>query len=219
MSTAATLNAEAPHKLMKVYAEALEALRGHDLEERCQAAGFPWDPVAIKLSLMGQGFVFSVPDFCLTVEARDRDTTVAGADSERLTDRILLLHYLARASGSPLSGRRVGFDQLAGGRYYGGNFHNRAELPLAKLFSKAPDRLLAVASGLDGKIASYGDVSIEIAPFPRVPMIFILWTGDDEMPANGKVLFDDTVEGYLSTEDMAVLGDTVIRRMKELIAI
>jgi len=211
------LDATAPHKLMNVYREALDSLRGRDLEERCRAAGYDWDPHSIRLSMLGRPFVFSVPDLCLEAEEEDRDTSVAGADSERLTERILLLHYLRLASGALPSGRRVGFDQLAGGRYYGGNFHKRAEAPLARIFSGQPERLLAVAQRLGGTEANYGDVSVEILPFPRVSMTLILWTGDDEMPSNGKVLFDDTVEGYLSTEDIAVLGDSVIRRLRELL--
>ncbi len=212
-----TLNAEAPHKLMHVYSEALEALRGKDLAARCRAAGYDWGPEAIRLPFLGRPFVFSVADFSLASEGEDLDTTVAGADSNRLSAKIIILHYLAKASGVPLSGRLVGFDQLAGGRFYGSNFNKRLEQPLTRYFAGAPEKLRLVARDLGGEDSSYGDVSVEIRPFPKIPMTLIVWTGDDEMPGNAKALFDDSVEEYLCTEDIAVLGDLVIRRLKELI--
>ncbi len=173
-----TLNAEAPHKLMNVYAEALEGLRGKDLAARCRAAGFGYDPVAIQLPFLGRPFVFSVADFDLVSDEADGDRTVAGANANRLSEQIVLLHYLAKASGVPHSGRLVGFDQLAGGRFYGSNFNKRLEQPLTRYFAGAPDRLRAVAKELGGRDASYGDVSVEITPLPRIPMTLIVWTGE-----------------------------------------
>jgi hypothetical protein len=49
-------------------------------------------------------------------------------------------------------------------------------------------------------------------------MTLVVWPGEDEIPASGKVVFDSTAEEHLSTEDIAVLGDQVIRRLKELSA-
>ncbi len=212
-------SAQAPHKLVRVYTEAIEALRGSDLERRCEAAGYAWDPKSIPMPLLGRQYSFSVTDFELLPERQDADTagtSVGTADPDSLSERILVLHYLARAAGTPLSGRLVGFDQLPGGRFYGGAFRKRAEAPLAGLFSRQTESLVETAEKLGGTRGTFGDVSVVISPFPRVPMTLIVWTGDDEMPANGKVLFDDTAEGYLSTEDLAVLGEVVFRRLKQI---
>jgi hypothetical protein len=212
-----TPSAESPHKLVRVYREAIEALRGHDLNRRCEAAGYAWHPESIPMPFLGRRFVFSVPAFDLLPEQADKGTSAGTADPDTLAERILVLHYLEKATGTPLSGRLVGFDQLAGGRFYGSAFRKRTEVPLAGMFAREPARLAEVAGKLGGTKGNHGDASAVIAPLPRVVMTLIVWTGDDEMPPNAKVLFDDTVEGYLTTEDIAVLGDLVIRRFKEMI--
>ncbi len=210
-----TPSAQAPHKLVRVYTEAIEALRGSDLERRCESAGYTWDPRRIPMPLLGRQYAFSVEEFELLPSVQpNAGTSVGTADADSLSERILVLHYLARATGTSLSGHLVGFDQLPGGRFYGSAFRRRAETPLAGLFSRQTEGLVEAAERLGGTRGTYGDVSVVIAPFPRVPMTLIVWTGDDEMPANAKVLFDDTAEGYLSTEDLAVLGEVVFRRLK-----
>ena len=208
-------NAESPHKLVRVYREAIEALRGHDLRRRCEAAGYAWDPESISMPFLGTPFVFSVPAFDLLPPKAERSATVGQADADTLAERILVLHYLEKATGVPSSGRLVGFDQLAGGRFYGSAFRKRTEVPLAGMFARQPERLAEAAGRFGGTKGSHGDASAVISPLPRVAMTLIIWTGDDEIPPDGKVLFDDTVEGYLTTEDIAVLGDLVIRRLKE----
>ena len=208
--------AETPHKLLRVYREALDALRPLDLPSRCAAAGYPYGADMVDIRFLGKLFRFSVPRFELESEGPPQETSVGAADADRLAERILVLHYLCRASGARLSGRLVGFDQLAGGKFYGSAFRKRTEQPLAHLFGQDPARLPAAARELGGAPGESGDASAVLWPFPMVPMTLIVWAGDDEVPSNGKVLFDDTAEEYLSTEDIAVLGDLVIRRFKEL---
>lgn len=211
---------ETPHKYWRVYREALDALRGRDLRERAAAAGYAADAETIRAPFLGVPFTFSISRFELEIEGRPAATDPGAADpgaaDADLPPRILVLHYLERASGAPLSGKLVGFDQLAGGRFYGSAFRKRTETPLARIFAPAPARLAEVAASLGGAPADHGDASAILWPFPRVPMTLIVWTGDEELPPNAKVLFDDTAESYLSTEDIAVLGDLVIRRVKEL---
>jgi hypothetical protein len=212
--------AETPHKLWRVYEEAVAALRGKDIAVRCAAAGYRYDPERIDMTFLGRRFEFSVPRFALDPPKEDagaaEQRSVAGADERLIAERILILHYLARASGAPLSGRLVGFDQLPGGRFYGSAFRARTEMPLARIFASAPGRLAEVAASLGGARVEHGDAAAAIWPFPRIPMTLIVWAGDEELPPNAKVLFDDTAEGYHSTEDLAVLGDLVIRRVKEM---
>jgi hypothetical protein len=203
--------AEAPHKHWRVYREALDALRDCNLEARCAAGGFSFHPESIEMPFLGRRFLFSVPRFELEPAAPG-----AQAEVETLAERILVLHYVEKASGAPLSGRLVGFDQLAGGRFYGSAFRKRVELPLARMFATGPSRLAEAAGKLGGTPGNHGDASAVLLPLPRVPMTLIVWTGDDELPPNGKVLFDDTAEGYLSTEDITVLGDLVLRRLTEM---
>ena len=217
---------EMPHKLLRVYQEARDALRALDLRARCEAAGYRFDPACISVDFLGRRFLLDTSSGELEPEGVLSETSVGKADADRFapallahfTDRILILHYLARTTGAYLSGRVVGFDQLAGGRFYGSAFRKRTEQPLADLFGQDPGRLAAAAGKIGGVPGQAGSASVLLWPFPKVPMTLVVWPGEDEIPANGRVIFDDTAEEHLSTEDIAVLGDQVVRRLKELSA-
>jgi len=210
--------ADAPHKLLRVYQEARDALRAFDLRVRCQAAGYGFDPACVCVDFLGRRFLLDTARGELEPEGVLSETSVGKADPDRFADRILILHYLARTTGAHLSGRLVGFDQLAGGRFYGSAFRKRTEQPLADLFGAEPGRLSAAAGKIGGVPGQAGNASVLLRPFPNVPLTLVVWPGEDEIPANARVIFDDTAEEHLSTEDIAVLGDQVVRRLKELSA-
>jgi len=210
--------ANAPHKLLRVYEEAREVLHAMDLRARCAAAGYRFDPARTAIDFLGRPYLLDPVQGELEPAGAASETTVGRADPDRFAERILVLHYLARTSGAAPSGRLAGFDQLAGGRFYGSAFRRRTEQPLAALFGPDPSRLRAVAARIGGVPGQAGDVSVLLWPFPKVPMTLVVWPGEDEIPASGKVVFDSTAEEHLSTEDIAVLGDQVIRRLKELSA-
>ena len=60
---------------------------------------------------------------------------------------------------------------------------------------------------------SLGDVGIRLPVLPRLPLALVLWREDTEFPAEGKVLFDSSVSGYLPVEDIVVLAETVVWKL------
>ena len=50
--------------------------------------------------------------------------------------------------------------------------------------------------------------------FPRVTVAFLLFEGDEEFPADCKVLFEPTVSAYLSPEDAIVVCEDAVRRLR-----
>ena len=53
---------------------------------------------------------------------------------------------------------------------------------------------------LGGEQLEHGDASMRLHAFPRVPVTFILWRGDDEFPARADMFFDSTCEQHLPTD-------------------
>jgi len=74
------------------------------------------------------------------------------------------------------------------------------------------DRLPVVAQELfAAQIASMGDVSVTIQAFPKVPITFIIWRGDEEFPPNGTILFDSSIkDNLLSAEDISELVSMIV---------
>jgi hypothetical protein len=130
-----------------------------------------------------------------------------------LRDRILILHYFIRAKGTPATGRLIAYKQLLGGASYFPAFSQRAIAPLVRGFGKSPELLIEASSQLGGRTAVQGDVSVTVNAFERVPITLVLWRGDEEVAANGNVLFDANIPDYLSTEDVTVLCETIVGKL------
>jgi len=130
-----------------------------------------------------------------------------------LRDKILILHYFIGAKGTPATGKLIAYKQLLGGVSYFPAFSQRAIAPLVVSFGKNPELLIETSSQLGGRTAVQGDVSVTVNAFERVPITLVLWRGDEEVAPNGSILFDANISDYLSTEDVTVLCETMVRRM------
>ncbi len=78
-------------------------------------------------------------------------------------------------------------------------------------FARVGGILAAVELG--GTKTNYGDTSVVIPAFSRVPINIVIWKGDEEFPPNASILFDETVLDYLSAEDINVLCQTLTWRL------
>jgi hypothetical protein len=66
-------------------------------------------------------------------------------------------------------------------------------LPLDRLadrFGNDTQLFLKKAGNLNGEPLIFGDTSVKLYPFPKFPIILILWAGDDEFPAKTSLLLD-----------------------------
>lgn len=180
-----------------------------DIKEQCLKGGAQYvGPDRVTLEYLNRSYVMAVPG--MEISLKD---SLAGCESIDLTDRILMLHYLVTAKGTPPTGKPIGFKQLPGGCFEHGSFSREILAPLLDRFGKEPERLLEAAAKLGGVKASYGNVAVSIKAFPRVSVIIVLWRGDDEFPPNASILFDSTVTDYLSTEDMTVLCERIVEKL------
>jgi hypothetical protein len=123
--------------------------------------------------------------------------------------RLIALHYLITADGTPLADRWLAFRELPDGRAYDVAFADRACRPLARRFGEDPAALVAAALHRGGERLDYGDASFMFHILPRVRVAVILYGRDDEFPADARVLFDAAVRHYLPIEDVAVMGELV----------
>ncbi|MGQ9598230.1 MAG: DUF3786 domain-containing protein [Anaerolineae bacterium] len=127
--------------------------------------------------------------------------------------RILLLHYLLTADGTPLADRWIAFRNLPGGLGYDEAFQRRAEHRLVQVFGQDPRAFEAAAQALGGERLNFGDVSFAFRILPRVWLAVVLYVADEEFPASANVLFDAAAGHYLPTEDLAVLGGMLAGRL------
>lgn len=126
---------------------------------------------------------------------------------------ILILQYLAGASGLPLRGRWLSFLELPGGPHHFAPFQQEAIFPLARVFGSTADAFLKAAKDLGGVEVQMGHAGVVIPAFPKIPLAFMLWTADEEFPATANILFDASSPTYLRTASLYMLGIAAASRL------
>ena len=120
------------------------------------------------------------------------------------------LWYMTCARDIPLSNRLVQPVNLKGGHIF---FRGTHVLPLDKLatrYTHDSEAFLKRGAALGGRQLDYGDASVQLFPFPRIPVVIILWRGDEEFPPRADLLFDSTCELHLALD---ILWSTAMKSL------
>ena len=191
------------------YELACKKLTGMNPEELCKRSGArSIDQGRITIQYLNRPYLVDLPN--AEISLKDEEEKIP------IKDRILILHYLTQATGTPFTNKLITYAQLQGGRFYCPVFQKRTLEPILKCFGDKPELLLDVAQRLGGDRSSYGDLSVSIDAFPFVRIVITLWKGDDQVPSGGNILFDKNIKDYLSSEDVAVLSETLIWKLINL---
>jgi len=175
------------------------------IEQQCLKSGARYLEIdsqqLIIVEYLNQSYQITLPDVEISLMDSEEEVPIR--------DKILILHYLTQAKGSPLTNEVIAYKQLPGGSNYFSTFYKRAIKPLVDHFGDQPHRLMDAAKELGGYKADYGDTGVTINAFSQVPITLVLWWGDEEFPPEGNILFDATIADYLSTEDINVLCEII----------
>lgn len=191
---------------------ASQKLASINVEDQCQKAG-----AELKLSASKKIIILEYLNRSYQITLPEMDVSPLGSQEPiQPKEKLLMLHYLIQAKGSPISGTKITYKELPEGANYFPTFYKRAIKPLLDNFGQESHRLLDAAAKLGGHKADYGDIAVAISAFSRVPLTLVLWCGDDELAPEGSILFDSTISSYLSAEDITVLCETIAWRLVKI---
>jgi hypothetical protein len=114
---------------------------------------------------------------------------------------LVILHYLLEAQSAGLSGKWVSEQDIPGGNLFFHGQHQFQTSPLLKLVGFKPELFRSAAEKLGGTAVAGGDVAYRFWALPRVPLLFILWAGDDEFQPSLSINMDATIALQLRTLD------------------
>jgi len=187
---------------------ACASIKGMNIEERAKKAGADFqkgrDGEKITIHFFSEPYDIQFPQ----IEFYSPSKKVVS-----LVTRVLLLHYLIRADGNPLSGKWVAYKDIPGGLLYAGVFARRVTEPLQRKFGKSARLFKETGIRSGGEPVEVGDASFILKAFPYVPLQYVLWEGDEEFPPSAQLLFDAAVDHYLTLEDIVVLGQVTTGRL------
>ncbi len=179
--------------------KAWEILRGLDPAEVCRNAQAAY--------LEGPG-LYVLKSFGMDISAdpanRNYHCDAPGADLllKRLGyfSHLSIIWYLVGAKDIGLSEKLLQPSNLKGGQAF---FRGSHVLPLDRLaerYARDVEGFLQKGKTLGGIRASFGDAAVRLFPFPRVPVLLILWREDEEFPARVDILFDSSCEHHLALD-------------------
>ncbi len=130
-----------------------------------------------------------------------------------IQEQILILHYMMANPIPEPTARWIAYREIPGASFYFSAFVKRAIDPLKKVFGSNISGLRKVAPKIDGTPVEDGDAAFLFHPFPKVPLKLIVWEGDPEFPAEGNIIFDQSIGDILTPEDVAWLSGMVVYRL------
>jgi len=191
-----------------VFDRARDELMESTMEEKFFLAGLrheqKGDSLRVYVPYFDETITLDIPSFSFS-SSRGANIT--------LVTRIIILHYINTASGIPLTGEKVAYGDIPACMHYDPVFEKRVLKPLVRAFGYDRYAFLDAGRGLGSREEQFGDASLTLFAFPKVPITFVLWEGDAEFPPSAKALFDPSITGYLPLEDIVVISKLAAGRI------
>jgi hypothetical protein len=129
---------------------------------------------------------------------------------------LLILHYLIGLLkyGYRPRGEWKSFNRIWGGISYYPSFRKRTIEPLIEKMMQDPEGLINNITYIGGKVEEDEDLAMVFPAFPGVQIKIVMWWGESEIPPEVTIFFDKSLTDILTTEDIAVLLDTISHRIK-----
>jgi len=112
---------------------------------------------------------------------------------------LLVLVYLLKAGPQPLSGELVSTKELKTAHFFQGP-HELNVGGVLERFGSDPKGFAKAAGSLGGEGMNLAEAAFRIPAFPKVPLCYLLWAGDEEFEPRVTVLFDRSIESHLSAD-------------------
>ncbi|GHU08223.1 hypothetical protein FACS1894151_03760 [Spirochaetia bacterium] len=171
------------------------------------------------IRLMGTGYRAVFPVF----ELRSvREDVIVSNPAEK----ILLIRYLCEGKfferkNFENKGKQLSYNEVPSGPLYYRNFDGRCLKRAARTFGNDLTmfrRAVEEYPGLRFEALDKGDAGHAAYRIEFLSGLFIhllIWAGDDEFQPSAQILFDDNLVFAFTAEDLAVVGEVLIARLKK----
>ena len=174
-----------------------ERLQNADHQMICSNAQVRYDSnlAAYVVPFFNVEFLCSPDRQCIEPLTEDAFTTVDFQFS------LVLLHHLLEAQPGGLSGKWISEKEIPGGELFFRGLHGLPLEPLTKVFGHHPELFKKVAEKMAGLPMEMGDLAFQFRTFPRIPLILVLWEGDEEFEPEMLIRFDRSITSQLERLD------------------
>ena len=122
----------------------------------------------------------------------------------------IILMFLATADGTPPIEHWISFHELPDGTFYEQAFRGYSGEELTRGLQGDLETFKRAALQLQGDPIELGDAAFAFRILPRLRLAVVMYAGDEDFPAQARVLFEATAPHYLATDGLAILGGQLI---------
>jgi hypothetical protein len=128
---------------------------------------------------------------------------------------LIVLFYLLKTKNIPLDRKWISEKDLLGGETFFRGPHALSVDLIEKKYGDNPEGFIEAGKALGGTPVRFGDKSIAMDVFPRIPIVYILWMGDEEFPSKAGILFDASIGSHFTLDIIWVMVHEVSKRLVE----
>ncbi|UCF89990.1 MAG: DUF3786 domain-containing protein [Desulfobacterales bacterium] len=184
------------HPRVTVPADYWEAMQTKDVVTLCNLTLFsPCADRQLLFRFLQEDILIDIKDRCL--KRRSGDGWQKTADP--LLELVTLVYLIRVDAVYPLGRDIVGPQDLKEGHFFRGP-HALQVAPLLQRYGHDIDGFKKTAAYLAGEPLDLADAAFRLRPFPRVPLYYLLWQGDEEFAPRISVLFERSIEKVLAAD-------------------
>jgi hypothetical protein len=188
-----------------------DQLQSKDINSICNVTLFtPLSPGRVLFRFLREDIMVDIDSRCLKRKG--------GSDWEKSDDPLLELVtvlYLVNVKAiHPIGTDIVGTKDLKEGHFFQGPHALKID-PLIKRYGRDLIGFKTAAEYLQGTAREMADAAYMLLPFPRVPLYYLLWKGDDEFEPRMTVLFDRSIEKVFAADAIWALVNRVSTALLE----
>ncbi len=181
-------------RLVEVPPEYWERLRARDINTICNLALCdPHPQGGLIFPFLQEQLLVDVEDKCL----KHLKQGLWEKKDDTLLELITLVYLNHVSSFHPLGKGIVSVKDLKEAHFFQGP-HILMTAPLLERYGNDMDAFKRAAEYLNGEKMNMADAAYRLLPFPRIPLYYLLWEGDEEYKARLSILFDRSIEHYFT---------------------
>jgi hypothetical protein len=187
----------APNKTeVSVPQENWEDVQSRDLNSLCNLTLFDvFSSKKLIFHYLNEDVVVDFAERCL----KRYDGKNWNVTDDPLLELVTVIYLKNVSAVYPLSKDIVGVKDLKEAHFFQGPHALKVD-PLIKRFGHDIDGFKQVAEYLEGSPLDMADAAYRLLPFPRVPLYYLFWKGDDEFDSRISVLFDRSIQEVFSAD-------------------
>lgn len=112
---------------------------------------------------------------------------------------LLTLAYLLQVKPGWLANDMIAVQELKDAQFFQGPHELKTDMVLEQ-FGYDIEGFSNAANKLGGVRVQMADIACKLRPFPKIPLYFLMWRGDDEFKPRLTILFDRSIDQHLSAD-------------------